>query len=89
MSLAVAEPCVQHGTRRPSAAPRLLVELRERAGAEPRGAVEATVAELAAALRVSRRTVQRAAADLVATGLIDVAESPGRYTPNTYTVTSG
>jgi len=71
---------------RPAAAPRLLVELRERAAAAPEGAVLATLAELAETLGVAARTVQRARRDLVATGLIEVVDGADRYAPNTYRV---
>lgn len=87
MSLDLTASRVQRDTpRRPSAAPRLFAELRQRAAATTDGAVLVTIAELAAALDVEERTIRRASADLAVTGLIEVSGPADRYAPNTYRV---
>lgn len=92
MTIALDLGCPQSGTprsprKRPSAAPRLLVELRRRAALQSDGAVVASVAELAEALDVSERTIQFATSDLAETGLIKVTAAPRKDAANTYTPT--
>ena len=64
---------------------RLVQELARVAGGEGRP-VQVSVAELAGRLRVSKRTVQRALADLACSGRVIVEPATSRYTPNRYTV---
>jgi hypothetical protein len=82
MTIAVADVRVQRAT--PTRAPRLLGELRRRAFMTGSPRVLVRVDELAAALSVSERTVQRAAADLVTSEFITVTQSPSQYGPNVY-----
>lgn len=88
MSISADLSRVQRDTppKRPSAAPRLLEELRRRVADVPSGAVAVTRSDLAAALDVSDRTIKRARADLEATGLIEVTGQDDRYAPNIYRV---
>lgn len=87
MSISSMSSRVERDTpKRPSAAVRLLAELRSRAAHSPTRSVAVHRAELARALEVSDRTIKTATADLIGTGFVEVTGPQSRYAPNTYRV---
>lgn len=73
-------------SKRPSAAPRLLAELKTEALLGDGQTVTITLKALAERLGVSHRTVQRARGDLVACGFIAVTGPDERHAPNKYRI---